>query len=102
MRKKIILITMSILMNLLILGYMQVYKISYNTMNSEHIAMADISMNNKTGMTELKILDKTINLDISPNDIKTDDNIIYMLYTLSNNKLKNAVEIIYYIEEIIY
>lgn len=96
MKKNICAFTIFILINLLVLGCMQVYKVSYNTMNSEHIEMVSIS--GDIHHTSLEILDRKLEFDIMPENF-SDDKIIYMLYGISGDKIKNAAGIIGYAEK---
>ncbi len=87
-----------ILINCFALGFMQVYKASYNTMNSEHIKMADILLNN-TGNTEFKILDKSFEIEISPENLKPDDKMKYTIYAISDGNMRNIISIMEYAEK---
>ncbi len=87
-----------ILINCFVLGFMQVYKTSYNTMNSEHIKMADISLNSE-GNTEFKILDKSFEFEISPEIFNSDDRMKYTLYAISDGSTRNIITIMEYAEK---
>ena len=88
MKKVVAFFTGFLLLNVFILGFMQVYKTSYNAMNSDHIIMAGISKDEVTGNTQLQILDKKFNFEpFSP----LSDDIIYTLYLITNNNLKVSI-----------
>lgn len=97
MKKCIYAFTLFILVNLLILGCMQVYKVSYNTMNSEHIQMVSISGN--IHHTNIEILDRNFEFDIIPENF-SDERIKYILYGISGDNIRSAVEIIVYADKI--
>lgn len=99
MRKNLVFITMFVLMNMLFAGFMQVYKVSYNTMNSEHIVTADISFDENTGITEFEILDMKIKTDIPFKKIISDEKFLYTLYVISDSRIKSIAEIINYAEK---
>lgn len=99
MRKYICAFTLFILVNLLILGCMQVYKVSYNTMNSEHIQMVSISGN--IHHTNIEILDRNFEFDIVPENF-SDERIKYILYGISGDNFRSAVEIIGYADKIFF
>ena len=96
MKKYICVFTLFILVNLLILGCMQVYKVSYNTMNSEHIQMVSISGN--IHHTNIEILDRNFDFDIIPKNFST-EKLIYMLYGVSGDNVRSAAEIIGYADK---
>ena len=100
MRKNLVFIVMFILANMLFAGFMQVYKVSYNAMNSEHIVTADVSFDENTGITEFEILDITIKTDIPFKEIISDEKFLYTLYIVSDSRIKSIAEIINYAEKI--
>ncbi|MGN0605936.1 MAG: hypothetical protein ACI4JM_05395 [Oscillospiraceae bacterium] len=94
MRKKICAVMAFVLVNMLCIGIMQVYKISYNTMNDEKISMADISFDEKTNKTDIEILGNIYKLDIIPEKFSGQD--IYFFYAVLDNEIK---EILYLIND---
>lgn len=97
MRKIICMVMGFIFFNLLVLGCMQVYKTSYNTMNSEHICIAKISSENDTA--KLQVLDYTIKSDIIPHDIHCDDSIMYVFSIFAGSGLYTVSKIVYFIDK---
>lgn len=94
MKENLIFITLFILANILFAGCMQVYKTSYNTMNSEHIVTADISYDSERGVTEIQMLDKKFETDIPFEKILSDRKFKYTLYVLSDDIVKKAAGIL--------
>jgi hypothetical protein len=102
MRKNLVFTVMFILANMLFAGFMQVYKVSYNAMNSEHIVTADVSFDDNEGVTEFKILDMKIKTDIPFKEIISDEKFLYTLYIISDSRVKSIAEFINYTEKIIH
>lgn len=92
MRKFIFTATLFILMNLLFIGILQVYKVSYNTMNNEQITMISVSYSEKSGVTDVELLGNKIELDIVPKKISGDD--LYTLHSLMFGDIKEIMYII--------
>ncbi len=101
MKKLVCELMVFVLLNILVLGFMQVYKVSYNTMNSEHIQMVGISTDKK-GSTELKVLDKSFHIDISPYEIMENSDLKYTLFAICSTDVKNIMKIIEYVGKILY
>lgn len=94
MKENIIFITLFILANILFAGCMQVYKTSYNAMNSEHIVTADISYDRERDVTEIQMLDKKMETDIPFKKILADSRFKYTMYVLSDDLIKKEAGIL--------